>query len=189
MITRALAKDASDRYPTIRAFAAALTPFASGADTSHWSRPPPPPPPDSFDGGGSKPNLETATTLHVQTGNQPKSGRALWVGGGALTVLVLGGALAFAAARSSGSAPAVSSERVDAPPSAKQADTSVVATASAAVQSPPGVAPTGTSSTSATSSSVPVEKPIRTGAKPPPSATEKPAVKPPPTGGSLPTRL
>jgi serine/threonine protein kinase len=87
VIAGALAKDASDRYPTIRAFAAALTPFAVGIDTSHWSRPPPPMNATHapLDRTGSKPSLETATTLHVQTTQQSKaSGRLLWLGGAAL---------------------------------------------------------------------------------------------------------
>jgi hypothetical protein len=188
VIARALAKDASDRYPTIRAFAAALTPFAVGVDTSHWSRPPPPMNPvhAPVDRTGSKPSLETATTLHVRTTQQSRaSGRLLWLGGAALAVVVLGGAFALGAARQASNG--VDAEpRASEQPSATPEPTSSATAVAAAPTSEPLITP----SSVASAASAKVEKPIRTGAKVTPSATDKPVPpKTAPTGGPLPTRL
>ncbi len=103
VVATALAKDPDDRFPDIRSFARALTPFARGIDVSRWLRDGPLSTPGARPSGpgasvGAQ-ALETATTLHVRA--RPRRQRA-WLWGGAFALSIALVVALFAASSGDG---------------------------------------------------------------------------------------
>jgi len=195
VIAGALAKDANDRYPTIRAFALALAPFALGTDVTYWSnnaaptsapgqRPP-------FESAAAL-NLETATTLNVHKASPATGRKSLWLGGAVATgVVLVAGALAIAASQQASVAPANARKPRDAADAT--ASGNAVESASAQRAGAPDLTVTPTAPSAGLSNKEAPKPSTKPAALPPSgkpiSAPTTPTTPTTPTAGPLPTRL
>jgi len=201
VIAMSLAKDVDDRYPSIRAFAVALTPFATGIDLRRWqlggAPPSLPQQAPRAESTQARANAETATTLHVHRAPAKSRVRSLLLAGAAVATVGLGGAIAIAASQRN-------SQPTDGAPHDASARGLVASEVRAAAETsmgprpaePPTVAAAPalapTASASASSLVGPAKQGTRPASKPSAgSASDRPAPAKTsiPTAGPLPTRL